>query len=165
MVESCQSACVLCTQLRHTGDVRPTCDKDKPESFEHFICDHVACHTCITRYIKEHIARNSISIPCPGQAGAGTTGSGVACVGVISYYDINRIDQELAKLYKESLISVFPERPALSDMEDRPSQCPDCRVYVYMYDGCDIIYCICGYIFCSVCEKSYVTCCCGVASP
>lgn len=139
--------CSICTDTSMPLNI---CDRDKPESFERFTCDHIACRSCLTRYIQSHIKDKTVSIPCPHKE----------CTGIVSYYDINRIDTELAGDYRALLQEMFAVRPDIDELVDKPSQCPTCRVYAYVYDGCDVIYCICGVAYCSVCEKYYVNCIC-----
>ena len=134
-----------------------TCDKDKPESYEEYVCGHRACKTCLKHYIVEHLDNERHVIKCPD----------VSCDGLISYYDIDRIDTSLASMYRTTLKALSIERNAPSLWEgcvvweaEKPARCPTCFTYVYRWDGCEIIYCICGSAFCSDCCKLYVKCSC-----
>lgn len=135
------------------------CDLDKPESYEHYVCMHRRCTPCLKAYIKEHLSEGKYMINCPIPK----------CNGLISYYDIQRIDSSLALDYQSMISNMANQRPPIEQWDgcqsltDKPSRCPQCQTYVYRWDGCEVIYCICGETYCSLCEQPYLKCLCPVS--
>jgi len=143
--------------LVHNSIVVNTSDPDKPESFERHTCQHVMCQSCLLSHIQQELQRNLLSssqapaIKCPYSD----------CMALVSYYDIARVSRPLAELYSEILAVKLSNRPDLDiPIDVKPLRCPKCKVYIYRNGGCEVIYCICGFVFCSDCLYMYKGCRC-----
>lgn len=140
----------------HNADEINTCDRDKPESLMDHTCDHQMCRLCLRDYITTNIKSERITIKCPIKQ----------CGGLVSYYDILRVDPSLADIYRDMIITIArrPVSPSSITQEDKelgmPVQCPQCHLWMYRNGGCAIIYCLCGFTFCSGCMMMYVGCRC-----
>ena len=150
-----------CSVCRFDNILINICDQDKPESYASYICTHTACQNCLQEHVIKHLENGNHIIKCLDNS----------CIGLISYYDIKRIDASLAIKYQTTLKNLSEERGDPSTWtgceiweSEKPVQCPVCFTYIYRWEGCEIIYCICGSTFCSDCGKTYVTCSCPIIS-
>lgn len=145
----------------HICPLTNTCDEDKPESLALHVCDHQLCIQCFQIYIRRAIEREEITIRCPLNE---------LCPGIVSYYDIRRVDPSLAEQYTTMIRDTVSHRSAPPDwfkenvgdgwIDYKPIQCPNCNIWLYRNEGCEVIYCICGFTFCSGCMMMYVGCRC-----
>lgn len=142
----------------HDASMVTCCDRDKPESFMDQTCDHMLCMVCLRSYIVHEISEGHTTIRCPV--------GGFACPGIVCYWDIERVDLTLATQFTNMVRHSVSQRdqPELwHDNEwndDKPVRCPRCGIYIYRNEGCEVIYCMCGFIFCSGCMYMYKGCRC-----
>lgn len=140
----------------HSANIINTCDHDKPESLEHHVCEHQMCQLCLKEYIQTGINHGDIVMACPIE-----TQTGTSCPGLVSYYDIQRVDPSLATMYTDMIRNTVQYRtPECWDWDEKPIQCPNCKLLLYRNGGCEVIYCLCGFVFCSDCMMLYVGCRC-----
>lgn len=139
----------------HSSNQVNACDRDKPESLMFHVCDHSLCRLCLIEYINKAIQSTEIVIRCPVAP---------SCTGVVSYYDIERVCPELTGKYTQMIRETVQARdkPQLWSnwTDEQPMQCPSCKLWMYRNDGCEVIWCICGFRFCSTCKMMYAGCRC-----
>ena len=158
---SSMSTCHLCQEDYINTFLLSICHWDKPESMMDNVCDHMCCVNCFKQWVSVQLNKMCHIITCPYYQ----------CAGIISIYDIERLDKKadtiLSERYKSILKQDFSNRPKPNVWEgcqnweqDMPVECPTCGIYVYRWEGCETIYCICGQPFCSNCLCIYGECIC-----
>ena len=147
----------MCSICNTVDTLIPSCDLDKPESLEDYTCSHKFCSNCLKKVIQLRLDIGCNIIMCPHSE----------CAGEISYYDVRRIDPSMSITYQELLTTSFSQRATLDMWEgceiwegEKPLQCFKCKLYMYRWEGCETIYCICGNVFCSGCLNKWVDCTC-----
>lgn len=162
--------CGISTQRNKKTEVSRLVDSDKPESMEDFVCEHKLCYDCLYNSLLRQINAKKSVLRCPVNESTkgcvNNESTTQVCIGEVTIYDLRRLDNGLAELYQQQLLSL--ERPGdpstwsgCTEWEDDPPiQCPSCGVYIYPNGGCETIYCICSSVFCSQCLRLRPQCIC-----
>ncbi|CAM9361572.1 unnamed protein product [Chrysoparadoxa australica] len=133
------------------------------EHWDNKPCDHRVCLGCLVQYVEGMISEGKCKIRCP--MGAADNG----CNYFLFSGDVERLTSPaMYERYQAIRNADFTSRHAeiLADDEDEDhkcireicSPCPTCKVFIYKYDGCSAMLCVCGTHFCHHCGAVWCKC-------
>jgi hypothetical protein len=122
-------------------------------------CGHACCGSCMKMWAETEINDQKVNVRCPA----------LGCSYCLFDHDLKRIvSAEAFERYHERkgadylkhLKASLKQDPNLTRwLKGNARPCPDCHVIVSRSEGCNVMKCVCGTVFCYACGHASCRCC------